>query len=359
MIELKNISKSYNGEKVLDDFSVEINDNEFVTLIGPSGCGKTTALRIMSGLTPPDEGSVFLDGKDITKCPPYKRPINMVFQHYALFRHLNVGDNIAFGLKISHRSKEYADGQVKNVLKLVGLEGYEKHDIATLSGGQQQRVAVARAIINGPEILLLDEPFSALDLKLREKMQRELVHIKEELGIAFVFVTHDQKEALRMSDKIVVMNKGCIQQVGTPEDIYNEPECAFVADFIGDSNIIDGMMIRDELVRVGGCDLVCADSGFGQSEKVDVHVRPEDIYIRPLQDDKESFECNLFMGTIIRSVFEGTYYDLSVEADGIIWLVQTIDSFKAGDKVEMYIKPFNIQIMKKPDSDDEDVAAEE
>lgn len=359
MIELKNISKSYNGEKVLDDFSVEINDNEFVTLLGPSGCGKTTALRIIAGLTDPDEGSVLLNGKDITKCPPYKRPINMVFQHYALFRHLNVGDNIAFGLKMSHRSKDYTNGQVKDALKLVGLEGYEYHDIATLSGGQQQRVAVARAIINGPEILLLDEPFSALDLKLREKMQRELVQIKEELGIAFVFVTHDQKEALRMSDKIVVMNKGCIQQIGTPEDIYNEPECAFVADFIGDSNIMDGVMIRDKLVRVGGCDFVCVDSGFGQSEKVDVHVRPEDIYVRPARDDEGSSECNLFQGTITRSVFEGTYYDLSVETEGIAWLVQTIDSFNVGDKVELFIKPFNIQIMKKPVSEDEEVTAEE
>ena len=279
LIELRHIYKSYEDTQVLDDFNLTVNENEFITLLGPSGCGKTTTLRIVGGFEKPDAGQVFFEGKDITSVPPNQRHLNTVFQKYALFPHMNVGQNIAFGLKISGKSEDYIKDKVKYALKLVNLDGYEKRKIDQLSGGQQQRIAMARAIVNEPKVLLLDEPLGALDLKLRQDMQYELIRLKNELGITFIYVTHDQEEALTMSDKVVVMNGGYIQQMGTPEEIYNEPENAFVADFIGDSNIIDGVMMEDFYVKI--CDTVfpCIDDGFGRNKPVDVVIRPEDLII--------------------------------------------------------------------------------
>ena len=277
LIDLLNISKSFDNTMVLDDLSLSVKENSFVTLLGPSGCGKTTTLRIIGGFETADTGKVIFDGVDISKLPPNKRQLNTVFQKYALFTHMNIAENIAFGLKIKGKSKAYIDDKIKYALKLVNLDGYEKRTVDSLSGGQQQRIAIARAIVNEPRLLLLDEPLGALDLKLRQDMQYELIRLKNELGITFIYVTHDQEEALTMSDTIVVMNQGYIQQMGTPEQIYNEPENAFVADFIGESNIVPGIMLRDELVEIFGARFACVDKGFGNNKPVDVVIRPEDI----------------------------------------------------------------------------------
>ena len=281
LIHLNNISKSFDGQMVLDELNLTIHENEFVTLLGPSGCGKTTTLRILGGFATPDTGSVIFDGQDITNLPPNLRPLNTVFQKYALFTHMNIAENIAFGLKIKKKSKDYIADKIRYALKLVNLEGYENRMPDSLSGGQQQRIAIARAIVNEPRVLLLDEPLGALDLKLRQDMQYELIRMKNELGITFVYVTHDQEEALTMSDTIVVMNQGYIQQIGSPESIYNEPENAFVADFIGDSNIISATMIEDKLVSILGTRFACVDTGFGHNKPVDVVIRPEDVELVP------------------------------------------------------------------------------
>ena len=277
LINLVDISKAFDGETVLDELNLNIHENEFLTLLGPSGCGKTTTLRILGGFVTPDKGRVIFDGKDITNLPPNKRQLNTVFQKYALFSHMNIAENIAFGLKIKNKPKTYIDDKIKYALKLVNLEGFEKRMPDSLSGGQQQRIAIARAIVNEPKVLLLDEPLGALDLKLRQDMQYELIRLKNQLGITFIYVTHDQEEALTMSDTIVVMNQGYIQQIGTPETIYNEPENAFVADFIGDSNIIDAVMLEDRLVSILDTRFHCVDTGFGRNQPVDVVIRPEDV----------------------------------------------------------------------------------
>jgi spermidine/putrescine transport system ATP-binding protein len=318
-----------------------------LTLLGPSGCGKTTTLRIIGGFELPDSGQVFFEGRDITKLPPNERPVNTVFQKYALFTHMNIEENIAFGLKIKNKSKEYIRDKVKYALKLVNLDGYEKRMPDSLSGGQQQRIAIARAIVNEPQILLLDEPLGALDLKLRQDMQYELIRLKNELGITFVYVTHDQEEALTMSDTIVVMNQGYIQQIGTPEDIYNEPQNAFVADFIGESNIIASTMIEDRLVEILGTKFACVDVGFGQNQPVDVVIRPEDIVLtKP--------EKGIITGTVVSVIFKGVHYEMEVEANGFCWLVHSTTMEEVGTKVGFWVDPFNIQIMHKPESEDEE-----
>ncbi|MEY8364367.1 ABC transporter ATP-binding protein [Anaerovoracaceae bacterium 41-7] len=347
LIELKHIYKSFEDTQVLDDFNLTVNENEFITLLGPSGCGKTTTLRIVGGFEKPDAGQVFFEGKDITDVPPNQRHLNTVFQKYALFPHMNVGQNIAFGLKISGKSESYIKDKIEYALKLVNLDGYEKRKIDQLSGGQQQRIAMARAIVNEPKVLLLDEPLGALDLKLRQDMQYELIRLKNELGITFIYVTHDQEEALTMSDKVVVMNGGYIQQMGTPEEIYNEPENAFVADFIGDSNIIDGTMMEDFYVKI--CDTVfpCIDDGFGRNKPVDVVIRPEDLIIgKP--------GAGRLDGEVTHNVFIGVHYEMEIEAGGFTWLAQNTTSYPVGTKVSLDVIPENIQIMHKPQSKEEE-----
>ena len=346
LIDLQHISKSFDGEMVLDDLNLSIKENSFVTLLGPSGCGKSTTLRILGGFTPPDKGNVIFDGQDITKLPPNKRQLNTVFQKYALFPHMTIAENIAFGLKIKNKPKSYIDDKIKYALKLVNLSGFEKRDVISLSGGQQQRIAIARAIVNEPRVLLLDEPLGALDLKLRQDMQYELIRLKNELGITFIYVTHDQEEALTMSDTIVVMNQGYIQQIGTPEKIYNEPENAFVADFIGDSNIIDGIMIRDELVSILGQKFPCVDKGFGTNKPVDVVIRPEDVV---LGEEGQG----ILDGVVTSLIFKGVHYEMEVEANGYEWLVHSTNCHPVGSKVSISVIPFNIQIMHKPESEDE------
>ena len=347
LIDLQHITKSYDGTLVLDDMSLYIRENEFLTLLGPSGCGKTTTLRIIGGFEHPDQGRVIFDGTDITSCPPNKRQLNTVFQKYALFPHITIGENIAFGLRIKNKPKNYIKDKIRYALKLVNLEGYENRMPDSLSGGQQQRIAIARAIVNEPKILLLDEPLGALDLKLRQDMQYELIRLKNELGITFIYVTHDQEEALTMSDTIVVMNQGYIQQIGTPEKIYNEPENAFVADFIGDSNIIDAVMVRDELVEILGARFACVDKGFGENRSVDVVIRPEDVeLVRP----EEGTIC----GVVSHVIFKGVHYEMEVMANGFEWLVQSTKMFPVGTKVGISVDPFNIQIMNKPESEDEE-----
>ena len=316
-------------------------------LLGPSGCGKTTTLRILGGFENPDEGRVLFDGKDITKLPPNKRQLNTVFQKYALFTHMTIAENIAFGLKIKGKSKTYIDDKIKYALKLVNLEGYENRSPALLSGGQQQRIAIARAIVNEPKVLLLDEPLGALDLKLRQDMQYELIRLKNELGITFVYVTHDQEEALTMSDTIVVMNQGYIQQIGTPEDIYNEPQNAFVADFIGDSNIVDGLMLQDRLVEILGAKFPCVDEGFGVRKPVDVVIRPEDINLVKPED-------GIITGRVTHLIFKGVHYEMEVVANGYTWLVHSTDMVPVGEEVGLWVNPFDIQIMNKPESEDEE-----
>lgn len=344
LIRLEGIVKSYGNLKLLNGFNLTVRENEFITLLGPSGCGKTTILRLIGGFVAPDAGKIVFDGADITNLPPDKRQVNTVFQKYSLFSHMNVAENIAFGPKTGGKSAEYIKAKVNYALKLVNLSGYEKHDPMKLSGGEQQRVAIARAIVNEPRVLLLDEPFSALDLKLKRNMRQELVRIKRETGITFVFVTHDQEEALSMSDTIVVMNKGRIEQIGTPENVYNEPQNAFVADFIGDSNILSGQMVRDCLVRILNREYPCVDVGFAANELVDVQIRPEDIVLKePMQ--------NALNGTVTNVVFKGMSYDITVNAGDFDWLVQSVGGKSVGEKVSLHLDPYNIQIMRKEDAE--------
>lgn len=351
LIALEHISKSYDGQLILDDLNLSIYENSFVTLLGPSGCGKTTTLRIIGGFETPDKGRVIFDGKDITSLSPNKRQLNTVFQKYALFTHMTVAENIAFGLKIKNKSDSYIKDKIKYALKLVNLEGYENRSPESLSGGQQQRIAIARAIVNEPKVLLLDEPLGALDLKMRQDMQYELKRLKEELGITFIYVTHDQEEALTMSDHIVVMNQGYIQQEGSPEKIYNEPENAFVADFIGDSNIIRSTMIRDELVEILGAKFACVDKGFGENKPVDVVIRPEDIEL-------VSPENGTLKGIVTDLTFKGVHYEMDVEVGGRELLVHSTKLSPVGANVGINVDPYNIQIMNVPESEDEEAISE-
>ena len=348
LIDLEHISKSFDGEIVLDDLNLSIKENSFVTLLGPSGCGKTTTLRIIGGFVQVDSGRVIFDGKDISNIPPNKRNLNTVFQKYALFPHMSIAENIAFGLKIKNKPKSYIDDKIKYALKLVNLNGFENRNINLLSGGQQQRIAIARAIVNEPKVLLLDEPLGALDLKLRQDMQYELIRLKNELGITFIYVTHDQEEALTMSDTIVVMNQGYIQQMGSPEQIYNEPENAFVADFIGESNIIAATMVQDRLVEIFGAKFACVDEGFGNNKPVDVVIRPEDIDL--VEPDKGTL-----VGRVTHLIFKGVHYEMEVTTpNGYEWLVHSTDMFPVGKEVGISVDPFDIQIMNKPESEDEE-----
>ena len=347
LVDFIHISKGFGEQLVLDDLNLSVHENEFLTLLGPSGCGKTTTLRILGGFESPDKGQVNFDGQDITHLPPNKRTLNTVFQKYALFSHMSVSENIAFGLKISGKSDAYIKDKIRYALKLVNLEGYENRLPDSLSGGQQQRIAIARAIVNEPRLLLLDEPLGALDLKLRQDMQYELIRLKNELGITFIYVTHDQEEALTMSDTIVVMNQGYIQQMGSPEDIYNEPQNAFVADFIGESNIIEGVMIQDRLVQILGAKFDCVDTGFGQNKPVDVVIRPEDV-------DLVEPEKGTITGVVTHLIFKGVHYEMEVQANGFEWLVHSTDMFPVGQKVGIHVDPFDIQIMNKPESEDEE-----
>jgi len=338
MIYLENISKEYDGVTVLSDINLYIRKKEFVTLLGPSGCGKTTTLRIIGGFEYPSTGRVTFDGKDITNLPPYKRRVNTVFQKYALFPHLNVRDNIAFGLKLKKMHKSEINKRVDKMLDLVNLSGYGKRSVDSLSGGQQQRIAIARALVNEPEVLLLDEPLGALDLKLRKEMQLELKSMQQRLGITFLYVTHDQEEALTMSDNIVVMNSGRILQIGSPKTIYDEPKNAFVANFIGESNIIRGTMVRDELVHFCGVDFPCVDAGFGEDKPVDVVIRPEDIVI-------VGEDIGQLTGTVKSVLFKGVHYEMMIDAGGFTWKVHSTTMQPAGSRVGISVVPFNIHIM--------------
>ena len=368
LIKLRGISKSFDGEQILCGIDLDIHDKEFVTLLGPSGCGKTTTLRIIGGFETPDAGEVTFDGKRINDLPPYRRQVNTVFQRYALFPHLNVYENVAFGLRLKNaqakkkafpaqvcemaksliglnakkarEEEEAIREQVQAMLKMVNLKGFEKRHISTLSGGQQQRVAIARALINKPRVLLLDEPLGALDLKLRKDMQKELRGIQQQTGITFIYVTHDQEEALTMSDTIVVMADGKIQQIGTPTDIYNEPENAFVADFIGESNIVDGVMLEDGKVRFARHTFACVDGGFAKNEPVDVVVRPEDVDVVPV-------EKGMCQGTVTSVTFKGDYYEIIVDVDGFKWMLETSDFVAENTLIGLFIEPEAIHVMKK------------
>ena len=340
LIRLRNLCMAFDDELVLDNINLYINDSEFLTLLGPSGCGKTTTLRIIGGFTTPTSGDVTFDGVRINDVPPHKRQINTVFQKYALFPHLDVFENIAFGLRIAKVPQDEVEQRVAEMLEVVSLKGFEQRRVDQLSGGQQQRVAIARALVNRPKVLLLDEPLGALDLKLRKDMQLELKKIQQQVGITFIYVTHDQEEALTMSDTIVVMDKGCIQQIGTPEDIYNEPKNAFVADFIGESNIIDGVMVRDKLVKMYGREFPCLDGGFAENEPVDVVIRPEDIDIVPMEQGQ-------LVGTVTSVTFKGMQYDIIVDFRGFKWLIQTTDHSPVGARIGIKIDPDGIHIMKK------------
>ena len=354
LIRLRNIRMAFDDEVVLNDLNLYINDKEFLTLLGPSGCGKTTTLRIIGGFTTPVSGDVLFDGVRINDVPPYRRQINTVFQKYALFPHMNVFENVAFGLRMQKRPDPKDPSgkrrvkipeteirqRVLEMLEVVSLKGFENRKPDALSGGQQQRVAIARALVNRPKVLLLDEPLGALDLKLRKDMQLELKKIQQQVGITFIYVTHDQEEALTMSDTIVVMDKGCIQQIGTPEDIYNEPKNAFVADFIGESNIIDGVMVRDKLVKMYGREFPCLDGGFAENEPVDVVIRPEDIDIVPMEQGQ-------LVGTVTSVTFKGMQYDIIVDFRGFKWLIQTTDHSPVGARIGVKIDPEGFHIMKK------------
>lgn len=340
IIEIQGVSKVYGDNTVLDNLSLNIRKNEFLTLLGPSGCGKTTTLKIIAGFETADSGNVVFDGNDISDLPPYKRQLNTVFQKYALFPHMNIYENIAFGLKIKKLPKEEIDKKVREMLKMVALEGFEKRSVESLSGGQQQRVAIARALVNEPQVLLLDEPLGALDLKLRKEMQLELKKIQKRLGITFIFVTHDQEEALTMSDTIVVMNKGVIQQMGSPEDIYNEPANAFVADFIGESNILSGIMIEDYKVKFSNNVFTCVDGGFEKNEDIDVVIRPEDIEITTV--DK-----GMLTGKVNSVIFKGVHYEIEVETENDKWIIHNIKSANVGSTVGLIIDPEAIHIMRK------------
>ena len=340
IISLQNIAVSFDGETVLKDFNLSIDDGEFVTLLGPSGCGKTTTLRIIGGFVRPDSGDVFFNGKKITDLPPHRREVNTIFQKYALFPHLNVYDNVAFGMRVHKKSEREIRTKVGEMLNMVNLNGFEHRNVNLLSGGQQQRVAIARALANEPKVLLLDEPFGALDLKLRKDMQVELKKIQQQTGITFLFVTHDQEEALSMSDEVVVMDKGNIQQIGTPLDIYNEPKNAFVADFIGESNILDGIMREDYFAEFSGKKFRCVDKGFRQNEPVDVVIRPEDVDIVPPDE-------NHLTGVVQNVTFKGVFYEIIVDVQGFKWMIQTTDCEKVGAKIGLSIRPDEIHIMHK------------
>ena len=341
IIEVKGVSKFFGEKTALDNINLSIKKGEFVTILGPSGCGKTTLLRLIAGFQTASEGVIRIAGEEITQTPPHKRPVNTVFQKYALFPHLNVYDNIAFGLKLKKMPKDTVLKKVKAALKMVGMTDYEYRDVNSLSGGQQQRVAIARAIVNEPEVLLLDEPLAALDLKMRKDMQMELKEMHKTLGITFVYVTHDQEEALTLSDTIVVMSEGRIQQIGTPTDIYNEPINSFVADFIGESNILNGVMVKDKLVHFCDRDFECVDEGFGENTPVDVVIRPEDLYIFPMSDMAQ------LRGTVQSCIFKGVHYEMVVLCHGYEFVVQDYHAFEAGTEVGMLVKPFDIHIMKK------------
>ncbi|MBQ6431400.1 MAG: ABC transporter ATP-binding protein [Oscillospiraceae bacterium] len=340
LIRLTNLVMEFDGERVLDSINLYINDKEFLTLLGPSGCGKTTTLRVIGGFLTPTSGDVLFDGKRINDVPAYKRKINTVFQRYALFPHLDVYDNIAFGLRIAKLDEKEIDERVTEMLEIVSLKGFENRKVTSLSGGQQQRVAIARALVNRPKVLLLDEPLGALDLRLRKDMQNELKRIQQAMGITFIYVTHDQEEALTMSDTIVVMDKGKIQQIGKPEDIYNEPKNAFVADFIGESNILDGVMLEDCKVRFFGRTFACVDKGFEKNEPVDVVIRPEDI-------DIVEADAGHLCGTVTSVTFKGVHYDTIVDFKGFKWLIQTTDYCPEGSYIGIRLNPEDIHIMRK------------
>ena len=341
IIEVKGVSKFFGEKTALDNINLSIKKGEFVTILGPSGCGKTTLLRLIAGFQTASEGVICIAGKEITQTPPHKRPVNTVFQKYALFPHLNVYDNIAFGLKLKKLPKDVVLKKVKAALKMVGMTDYEYRDVNSLSGGQQQRVAIARAIVNEPEVLLLDEPLAALDLKMRKDMQMELKEMHKSLGITFVYVTHDQEEALTLSDTIVVMSEGRIQQIGTPTDIYNEPINSFVADFIGESNILNGVMVKDRLVHFCDRDFECVDEGFGEQTPVDVVIRPEDLYIFPVSDMAQ------LRGVVQSCIFKGVHYEMVVLCQDYEFVVQDYHAFEAGAEVGLLVKPHDIHIMKK------------
>ena len=341
---MRNAVVEYDGEQILKNISLDIIDKQFVTLLGPSGCGKTTTLRIIGGFAEMASGELFFNGVNIKNLPPHKRQVNTVFQKYALFPHLNIYENIAFGLRIQKLPEDEIRERVSEMLELVNMRGYEKRSINSLSGGQQQRIAIARALVNRPKVLLLDEPLGALDLKLRKDMQIELKRMQQDLEITFIYVTHDQEEALTMSDTVVVMRDGCIQQIGTPQDIYNEPKNAFVADFIGESNIIDGIMRRDFLVEFAGKEFVCVDKGFEKDELVDVVIRPEDIKVVPQQE-------GAIVGVVENIVFKGVHYEITVDALGYKWIIQSTRSEEVGSIIGMNVTPEDIHIMHK--SEDE------
>ena len=340
LIRLQDLTMEFDGERILDGINLYFNDHEFLTLLGPSGCGKTTTLRIIGGFLTPTSGSVLFDGQEISDVPPYKRQINTVFQRYALFPHLNVYDNIAFGLRIKKMKEKDIAKKVGEMLELVNLKGFQKRDISSLSGGQQQRVAIARALAVEPRVLLLDEPLGALDLKLRKDMQVELKNIQKRMGITFIYVTHDQQEALSMSDTVVVMNGGRIQQIGTPIDIYNEPKNAFVADFIGESNILDGVMLDDFKAKFSGAIFQCLDKGFKVNESVDIVVRPEDVDVVPYGEGTIS-------GVITSNTFKGVHFEMIVDIDNFKWMIQTTDYYPVGTKIGIQIEPDAIHVMKK------------
>lgn len=340
IVDLNHISMEYGGVTVLDNINLYIKENEFLTLLGPSGCGKTTTLRIIGGFERPTKGNVVFEGKDITEIPPYERQINTVFQKYALFPHLDVFDNIAFGLKIKKLPKNVIKEKVQEMLRLVNLQGFDRRSIDSLSGGQQQRIAIARALVNEPKVLLLDEPLGALDLKLRKEMQNELKNMQKRVGITFIYVTHDQEEALTMSDTIVVMDRGKIQQIGSPIDIYNEPKNAFVAKFIGESNIVDGIMHKDFQVEFSGKVFNCVDKGFSMNELVEVVIRPEDVDIVPT-------EKGMITGIVESVTFKGVHYEMIVKDKDILWMIHSTISKEVGTEIGMDIRPENIHIMKK------------
>lgn len=340
VVSLRDIVVEFDGQRILDGLNLDIHDKEFVTLLGSSGCGKTTTLRLIAGFLEPNAGKVLLKGEDITGVPPYKRPVNTVFQKYALFPHLNVFENVAFGLRLKKLDEDTIRRKVRDMLEVVGLKGFERRSISQMSGGQQQRVAIARSLVNEPEILLLDEPLGALDLKLRKEMQLELKRLQREMNITFIYVTHDQEEALTMSDTVVVMNGGKVQQIGTPEDIYNEPKNAFVADFIGESNILNGVMVRDKVVKMYGREFPCVDGGFAPNEPVDVVIRPEDIDIVPVEQGQ-------LVGTVTSVTFKGMQYDIIVDFRGFKWLIQTTDHSPEGARIGVKIDPDGFHIMKK------------
>ena len=340
IIKLQNISKKFEEDVILDSINLSIKDKEFMTFLGPSGCGKTTTLRIIAGFLEADSGQVIFEGKDINNLPAHKRQVNTIFQRYALFPHLNVYDNIAFGLRIKKMKEKDIAKKVGEMLELVNLKGFQKRDISSLSGGQQQRVAIARALAVEPRVLLLDEPLGALDLKLRKDMQVELKNIQKRMGITFIYVTHDQQEALSMSDTVVVMNDGKIQQIGTPIDIYNEPKNAFVADFIGESNILDGVMLDDFKAKFSGAIFQCLDKGFAVNESVDIVVRPEDVDVVPYGEGTIS-------GVITSNTFKGVHFEMIVDIDNFKWMIQTTDYYPVGSKIGIQIEPDAIHVMKK------------